>query len=77
MPGPQIITPAELAKHRTPDDMWLAVDGDVYDVTDFKDMHPGGQLTPRPCSLARTLPCLSSPPHSHTETPVALRPSGQ
>jgi Cytochrome b5-like Heme/Steroid binding domain len=31
-----------VAKHRSPDDCWIIVDGDVYDVTDFLDSHPGG-----------------------------------
>lgn len=34
----------EVAKHRTADDFWVAVDGSVYDLTDFVDKHPGGSL---------------------------------
>ena len=33
-----IITPAELASHSKPDDLWVAVDGTVYDLSDFADV---------------------------------------
>jgi len=32
----------EVAKHNTPDDLWIVVDGFVYDVSKFKKLHPGG-----------------------------------
>lgn len=32
----------ELSKHNNADDLWLAIDGKVYDVTKFKEEHPGG-----------------------------------
>lgn len=38
------ITPEELAVHCTRDDCWLAIDGTVYDATDFVDLHPGGEV---------------------------------
>jgi len=33
---------AEVAKHDKPDDLWVAVNGQVYNLTEFKAAHPGG-----------------------------------
>jgi len=38
----RVITAAELAGHATAADMWIAIDGDVYDVSKFARLHPGG-----------------------------------
>lgn len=44
-PMKEIVTVSlgELNKHNTPDDCWLAVDGVVYDVTRFLNVHPAGK----------------------------------
>ena len=36
-------TAEDVATHNTRDDIWFAVHGKVYDVTDFLDEHPGGE----------------------------------
>ena len=40
-----LITQAELALHDSPASSWIAIDGDVYDVTAFLARHPGGPRT--------------------------------
>eukprot|EP00732_Lithocolla_globosa_P003584 Lithocolla_globosa_v1_NODE_2945_length_1815_cov_5.456250.p4 type:complete len:131 gc:universal NODE_2945_length_1815_cov_5.456250:1719-1327(-) len=34
----------EVKKHNKADDAWVVVDGDIYDVTRFASLHPGGEL---------------------------------
>merc|ERR1712086_267110 len=41
-PKQQVVSKAELAKHTSRDDCWVAIHGKVYDVTQFLSMHPGG-----------------------------------
>jgi len=38
----RVITQQELAKHASPGDAWLAINGDIYDVSKFGKLHPGG-----------------------------------
>lgn len=37
------ITWEELAQHNKPDDLWVAIRGKVYNLTSYKDRHPGGK----------------------------------
>jgi cytochrome b involved in lipid metabolism len=37
------ITPQEVAKHNTPDDLWIVIRNVVYDCTEFQRFHPGGE----------------------------------
>jgi cytochrome b involved in lipid metabolism len=36
-------TAEEVARHSSPDDVWIIVDQKVYDVTTFLEKHPGGR----------------------------------
>lgn len=36
----------EVAVHKKPDDLWIIVDEDVYDLTKFQSEHPGKQHLP-------------------------------
>ena len=38
----KVISAEELAKHTTSDSLWMAINGKVYDLTNFLDDHPGG-----------------------------------
>ncbi|KAG8363292.1 hypothetical protein BUALT_Bualt19G0007000 [Buddleja alternifolia] len=38
------ITSDELKKHNKPDDLWLSIQGKVYNVTDWSKIHPGGDI---------------------------------
>ncbi|ANZ75196.1 BA75_03029T0 [Komagataella pastoris] len=37
------VTPEELAKHNSGTDCWVAINGKVYDLTEFLPQHPGGR----------------------------------
>lgn len=39
----KVISAAEFAKHKTPESAWIIIDGDVYDVSKFAALHPGGE----------------------------------
>ena len=40
--GERTISAYELGKHKGHDSCWLAIDGNVWDVTEFAQIHPGG-----------------------------------
>jgi len=42
--APRTITLRDLQQHNRREDAWIAVRGRVYDVTEFMDRHPGGEL---------------------------------
>ncbi|KAI8984311.1 acyl-CoA dehydrogenase/oxidase [Mycotypha africana] len=35
-------TEEEVRRHASEDDLWITIDGTVYDLTNFADLHPGG-----------------------------------
>jgi cytochrome b involved in lipid metabolism len=39
----KVYTFEELVLHNKDGDMWLAIDGTVYDLTKFSEEHPGGK----------------------------------
>uniref|UniRef100_A0A1I8H138 Cytochrome-b5 reductase n=2 Tax=Macrostomum lignano TaxID=282301 RepID=A0A1I8H138_9PLAT len=39
---PHGVSPEELAKHNKPGDCWMALNGQVYNVSKYADFHPGG-----------------------------------
>ncbi len=59
----------EVAQHYDDGDCWIAIDNQVYDVTQFITMHPGGQAIMQGCGtdatdLYETRPMGSGTPHS-------------
>lgn len=45
-------TAQEVAKHNLRNDCWIIVDGEVYDVTEYVDEHPGTPPIRPPATLA-------------------------
>lgn len=43
------ITLEEISKHAMESDCWMAVDGGVFDVTEYVTSHPGGKLIVSGC----------------------------
>lgn len=39
-------TKDDVASHSKPDNLWVVIDEDVYDLTKFQEEHPGESLTP-------------------------------
>ncbi|KAI7880060.1 cytochrome b5 [Lichtheimia hyalospora FSU 10163] len=39
----KIFTYEEIAKHNKREDLWMVIEGKVYDITPFVDEHPGGE----------------------------------
>lgn len=48
------ITLVEVANHSAQSDCWIAIEGGVYDVTDFIPTHPGGDQILQGCGKDAT-----------------------
>eukprot|EP01117_Protostelium_nocturnum_P013971 TRINITY_DN526_c0_g1_i1.p1 TRINITY_DN526_c0_g1~~TRINITY_DN526_c0_g1_i1.p1 ORF type:complete len:511 (+),score=185.77 TRINITY_DN526_c0_g1_i1:93-1625(+) len=44
MASGKTFTMEEVSKHNTTESFWLVIDGEVYDITKFVDLHPGGAV---------------------------------
>lgn len=42
------VAATEVARHSLPSDCWLAINGRVYDMTNFAPEHPGGASSNHP-----------------------------
>lgn len=72
------LTMDEVAKHNTPQDCWMVIEGTVYDVTPFiaAGMHPGGEAILEGCGidateLFNTRPMGDNTPHSEKARGIA------
>lgn len=65
-------TLADIAKHSTETDCWTAVNGNVYDVTDFIPSHPGGRAIIQACGKDGTSLFKSEREHRETNAEQTL-----
>ncbi|KAJ5326009.1 uncharacterized protein MYU51_000849 [Penicillium brevicompactum] len=42
MADPKVLSTQQISEHKTPEDCWVVVNNQVWDVTDFLEEHPGG-----------------------------------
>lgn len=52
---------ADVASHKTASDLWIIVDEDVYDLTNFQEEHPGGKKSTSALLLQTSNPRLTIP----------------
>lgn len=50
----KVYTLSEVAQHASKDDCWAIISGDVYDLTEFINRHPGGDEILRACGTDAT-----------------------
>lgn len=41
----KLLSARQISEHKTPEDCWIVVDKQVWDVTDFLEEHPGGSAS--------------------------------
>lgn len=49
----ELYTRADVASHKTAEDLWIIISNNVYDVTQFQEKHPGGEKSKQ---------CIRTPP---------------
>ncbi|KAL2833385.1 FMN-dependent dehydrogenase-domain-containing protein [Aspergillus cavernicola] len=64
----KLLSTHEVSIHQTPDDCWIVVDNQVWDVTDFLDKHPGG-----PTIILKYAGRDATKAYSEVHTPGLLR----
>ena len=58
----------QVATHKKPSDLWMVIHGKVYNVTSFRDDHPGGgDLLD---DEAGKYPSSFTPPYSHSNRSI-------
>jgi len=62
---------AEIAKHNSRTDCWMAINGDVLNTTDFISKHPGGERILEGCGKDAT-PLFNQIPGHATKSVVKL-----
>lgn len=67
------ISLVDVSTHNQANDCWLAVDGGVYDVTEFVTKHPGGDKILNGCGKDATVMFASI--KKHEPNAVALLPN--
>ena len=51
----KLLSVQQISGHNTPEDCWIVVDNQVWDVTDFLEEHPGGSTSKRTKIYVRTM----------------------
>ena len=41
----KLVSVTEIEQHNSPSDCWIVVDGQVWDLTEFHQEHPGGSAS--------------------------------
>lgn len=71
--GSTSYTLADIAAHATVSDCWMAIEGKVYNVTDFVGKHPGGKAILRGCGKDATVLFTTRPDGPGTPHPPEAR----
>lgn len=51
---PNLYSKQDVASHNTETDLWVIIEGRVFDLTDYLDSHPGGKKSRYPKCWPRT-----------------------